>query len=174
MFMYIHSPEHPFTPSFCRETLSSELSGAVSWCGFHLHLATTLKASGFPFCAMWPLLLVINSRWKKQNLEKKIDILRWALLQRAKKIKAISKNLQLWNFSVFIMIIIFSKCSFPLLYYHSFAFKCSQMFIQTCSSTLTIAAYVSQEIYQWAFTKKNLKRLASTISILSSPQACSK
>ncbi|KAA8540794.1 hypothetical protein F0562_024287 [Nyssa sinensis] len=25
VFMYLHSPEHPFTPPFCRETLSSEL-----------------------------------------------------------------------------------------------------------------------------------------------------
>ncbi|BBH03791.1 UBX domain-containing protein [Prunus dulcis] len=37
LFMYLHSPEHPFTPSFCRETLSSELvvqfldANFVSW-----------------------------------------------------------------------------------------------------------------------------------------------
>ncbi|XP_047971616.1 plant UBX domain-containing protein 10-like [Salvia hispanica] len=63
MFMYIHSPDHPFTPNFCRETLSSELvvqfldANFVSWGGISsrgegLHMATSLKASSFPFCAI--------------------------------------------------------------------------------------------------------------------------
>ncbi|XP_057804471.1 plant UBX domain-containing protein 10-like isoform X2 [Salvia miltiorrhiza] len=63
MFMYIHSPDHPFTPNFCRETLCSELvvqfvdANFVSWGGISsrgegLHMATTLKVSSFPFCAI--------------------------------------------------------------------------------------------------------------------------
>lgn len=63
MLVYIHSPEHPFTPGFCRETLCSEVvvqyidANFVSWGGLvsrgeGLHMANTLKASGFPFCAV--------------------------------------------------------------------------------------------------------------------------
>ncbi|KAK6148336.1 hypothetical protein DH2020_019248 [Rehmannia glutinosa] len=63
MFMYIHSPEHPFTPSFCRETLCSELvvqfidTNFVCWGGFAssgdgLQMATALRVSTFPFCAV--------------------------------------------------------------------------------------------------------------------------
>ncbi|XP_073127889.1 plant UBX domain-containing protein 10-like [Henckelia pumila] len=63
LFMYIHSPEHPFTPSFCRETLSSEVTvqfldaNFVSWGtlasgGEGIHMATALRAASFPFCAV--------------------------------------------------------------------------------------------------------------------------
>lgn len=63
MFMYIHSPEHPFTPSFCRETLCSELvvqfldANFVSWGGLAgrgegLQMATALNVCSFPFCAV--------------------------------------------------------------------------------------------------------------------------
>ncbi|KAK4437295.1 Plant UBX domain-containing protein 10 [Sesamum alatum] len=63
MFMYIHSPEHPFTPSFCRETLCSEVvvqfldANFVCWGGLAgrgegLHMARTLNVSSFPFCAV--------------------------------------------------------------------------------------------------------------------------
>ncbi|KAK6148340.1 hypothetical protein DH2020_019252 [Rehmannia glutinosa] len=63
VFMYIHSPEHPFTPSFCRETLCSEVvvqfidTNFVCWGGFAssgdgLQMATALRVSTFPFCAV--------------------------------------------------------------------------------------------------------------------------
>lgn len=63
VFMYLHSPEHPFTPTFCRETLCSEVvvqfldANFVSWGalanrGEGLHMATTLSPSSFPFCAI--------------------------------------------------------------------------------------------------------------------------
>lgn len=63
MFLYIHSPEHPFTPSFCRETLCSEpvvqfldanfvCWGGLSSRGEGLHMATTLRVLSFPFCAI--------------------------------------------------------------------------------------------------------------------------
>ncbi|XP_073122305.1 plant UBX domain-containing protein 10-like [Henckelia pumila] len=63
LFMYIHSPEHPFTPSFCRETLSSEVTvqfldanfvswGALASGGEGIHMATALRAASFPFCAV--------------------------------------------------------------------------------------------------------------------------
>ncbi|PRQ17264.1 putative UBX domain-containing protein 2/7 [Rosa chinensis] len=63
LFMYLHSPEHPFTPSFCRETLSSELvvqfldANFVSWAALTdreegLQMAATLNPSCFPFCAI--------------------------------------------------------------------------------------------------------------------------
>ncbi|VVA30466.1 PREDICTED: plant UBX domain-containing 10 [Prunus dulcis] len=63
LFMYLHSPEHPFTPSFCRETLSSELmvqfldANFVSWGaladrGEGLQMAATMNPSCFPFCAV--------------------------------------------------------------------------------------------------------------------------
>ncbi|KAK6148341.1 hypothetical protein DH2020_019253 [Rehmannia glutinosa] len=63
MVMYIHSPEHPFTPSFCRETLCSELvvqfldANFVCWGGLAsrgdgLQMATALRVSSFPFCAV--------------------------------------------------------------------------------------------------------------------------
>lgn len=63
IFLYLHSPEHPFTPGFCRETLCSEVviqfldANFISWAalanrGEGLHLAYTLRASSFPFCAV--------------------------------------------------------------------------------------------------------------------------
>lgn len=63
MFMYIHSPEHPFTPSFCRETLCSEIvvqfldANFISWGGLAsggegLQMANALRACTFPFCAV--------------------------------------------------------------------------------------------------------------------------
>lgn len=63
VFMYLHSPQHPFTPSFCRETLSSELVtqfldanfvcwGALADRGEGLQMAATLNAASFPFCAV--------------------------------------------------------------------------------------------------------------------------
>ncbi|KAG7954513.1 hypothetical protein I3843_11G022700 [Carya illinoinensis] len=63
MFMYLHSPEHPFTPPFCRETLSSELAvqfldanficwGALANRGEGLQMATMLMPTSFPFCAV--------------------------------------------------------------------------------------------------------------------------
>lgn len=63
LFLYLHSPDHPFTPSFCGETLCSELVvqfldanficwGAVANRGDGLYMATTLGATSFPFCAV--------------------------------------------------------------------------------------------------------------------------
>ncbi|KAL3824866.1 hypothetical protein ACJIZ3_020895 [Penstemon smallii] len=63
VFMYLHSPEHPFTPSFCRETLCTEIIvqfldanfvcwGALANRGEGLQMATTLGVSTFPFCAV--------------------------------------------------------------------------------------------------------------------------
>ncbi|KAH7528433.1 hypothetical protein FEM48_Zijuj05G0071600 [Ziziphus jujuba var. spinosa] len=63
LFMYLHSPEHPFTPSFCRDTLCSDLvvqylaANFVSWGGFAdreegLQMAATLRPGSFPFCAV--------------------------------------------------------------------------------------------------------------------------
>lgn len=63
LFMYLHSPEHPFTPSFCRETLCSELAvqyldanfvcwGALASNGQGLHMAAILRPASFPFCAV--------------------------------------------------------------------------------------------------------------------------
>lgn len=63
LFMYLHSPEHPFTHSFCMETLSSELvvqyldANFVSWGaladrGEGMQMAATLEPSCFPFCAV--------------------------------------------------------------------------------------------------------------------------
>ena len=63
MFMYLHSPEHPFTPSFCSGTLCSELVvqfldanfvcwGAIADRGEGLQMAATLQPASFPFCAV--------------------------------------------------------------------------------------------------------------------------
>ncbi|XP_059303971.1 plant UBX domain-containing protein 10-like [Lycium ferocissimum] len=63
LFVYFHSPQHPFTPSFCSETLCCDLVvqfldanyvcwGALADRGEGLQMATTLKASSFPFCAL--------------------------------------------------------------------------------------------------------------------------
>ncbi|KDP31063.1 hypothetical protein JCGZ_11439 [Jatropha curcas] len=63
MFMYLHSPQHPFTPSFCRETLCSDLVvqfldanfvcwGAIADRGEGLQITATLQPASFPFCAV--------------------------------------------------------------------------------------------------------------------------
>ncbi|GMH01266.1 hypothetical protein Nepgr_003105 [Nepenthes gracilis] len=63
VFMYLHSRDHPFTGSFCRETLCTELvaqfldANFVSWGGVAdrgegLHMAATLRPASFPFCAV--------------------------------------------------------------------------------------------------------------------------
>ncbi|XP_068636544.1 plant UBX domain-containing protein 10-like [Aristolochia californica] len=63
LFVYLHSPEHPYTPPFCSETLGSELvvqfldSNFVSWAaissgGEGLQMTSALRAASFPFCAV--------------------------------------------------------------------------------------------------------------------------
>ncbi|XP_023879040.1 plant UBX domain-containing protein 10 isoform X2 [Quercus suber] len=63
MFVYLHAPEHPFTPSFCRDTLCSELvvqfldANFVCWGALAnreegLQMATILRPASFPFCAV--------------------------------------------------------------------------------------------------------------------------
>ncbi|KAI3505322.1 hypothetical protein L1887_27398 [Cichorium endivia] len=63
MFVYLHSPDHPDTPSFCEETLCSEVVSAfinenfVAWGGSiraseGFKMSNSLKASRFPFCAV--------------------------------------------------------------------------------------------------------------------------
>ncbi|CAM8912662.1 unnamed protein product [Rhodiola kirilowii] len=63
MFMYLHSPLHPFVHSFCRETLCCEVvvqfldANFVSWGGVAewgegVHMCSTLKPNSFPFCAL--------------------------------------------------------------------------------------------------------------------------
>ncbi|XP_062116194.1 plant UBX domain-containing protein 10-like [Humulus lupulus] len=63
LFMYLHSPEHPFTPSFCRETLCSELTaeyldanfvcwGALADKGQGLQMAALLGPATYPFCTV--------------------------------------------------------------------------------------------------------------------------
>ncbi|KAL4012465.1 plant UBX domain-containing protein 10-like [Cucumis melo var. makuwa] len=63
LFLYLHSPDHPFTPSFCEDTLCSELVvqfldanficwGALANRGEGLQMAITLGATSFPFCAV--------------------------------------------------------------------------------------------------------------------------
>lgn len=63
LFVYFHSPQHPFTPSFCCETLCCDLVvqfldanyvcwGALADRGEGLQMATSLRASSFPFCAL--------------------------------------------------------------------------------------------------------------------------
>lgn len=63
MFVYLHSPEHPFTPSFCSGTLCSELViqfldtnfvcwGAIADRGEGLQMALTLQPASFPFSAL--------------------------------------------------------------------------------------------------------------------------
>ncbi|XP_021889032.1 LOW QUALITY PROTEIN: plant UBX domain-containing protein 10-like [Carica papaya] len=63
MFMYLHSPGHPFTPSFCRNTLCSELivqfldANFVCWGALAdrvegLKMAAALQPASFPFCAV--------------------------------------------------------------------------------------------------------------------------
>lgn len=63
VFVYLHSPDHPLTPSFCHETLCSELAvqfldanfvswGAIESRGEGLEMAKALRVSSFPFCAV--------------------------------------------------------------------------------------------------------------------------
>ncbi|KAG9448892.1 hypothetical protein H6P81_008857 [Aristolochia fimbriata] len=63
LFVYLHSPEHPYTPLFCSETLGSELVvqfldtnfvswGAISSVGEGLQMTSALRATSFPFCAI--------------------------------------------------------------------------------------------------------------------------
>ncbi|CAN4086012.1 unnamed protein product [Withania somnifera] len=63
LFVYFHSPQHPFTPSFCSGTLCCDLVvqfldanyvcwGALADRGEGLQMATSLRASSFPFCAL--------------------------------------------------------------------------------------------------------------------------
>ncbi|KAG5618128.1 hypothetical protein H5410_017952 [Solanum commersonii] len=63
LFVYFHSPQHPFTPPFCSETLCCDLVvqfldanyvcwGALADRGEGLQMATSLRASSFPFCAL--------------------------------------------------------------------------------------------------------------------------
>ncbi|KAK4264362.1 hypothetical protein QN277_025553 [Acacia crassicarpa] len=63
VFMYIHSPEHPFTHNFCRETLCSELVtefldvNFICWGGFSdsgegMRMVATLRPASFPLCAV--------------------------------------------------------------------------------------------------------------------------
>ncbi|XP_028548754.1 plant UBX domain-containing protein 10-like [Dendrobium catenatum] len=63
VFVYLHSPDHPLTPSFCHETLCSELAvqfldanfvswGAVASRGEGLEMAMALRVTSFPFCAV--------------------------------------------------------------------------------------------------------------------------
>ncbi|XP_052209738.1 plant UBX domain-containing protein 10 [Diospyros lotus] len=63
LFVYLHSPDHPDTPSFCERTLCSEALTAfinenfVPWGGSiraseGFKMSNSLKASRFPFCAV--------------------------------------------------------------------------------------------------------------------------
>ncbi|OWM90513.1 plant UBX domain-containing protein 10-like [Punica granatum] len=63
LFLYLHSKEHPLTPSFCRETLCSELMvqfldanficwGGLAHRGEGSQMAATLQPGSFPFCAL--------------------------------------------------------------------------------------------------------------------------
>lgn len=63
LFVYLHSPDHPDTPSFCQRTLCSETVAAfvnenfVCWGGSiraseGFKMSNSLKASRFPFCAL--------------------------------------------------------------------------------------------------------------------------
>ncbi|KAF8005930.1 hypothetical protein BT93_K0266 [Corymbia citriodora subsp. variegata] len=63
LFLYLHAPDHPFTPSFCRETLCSEMVvqfldvNFISWGGLAdsgegLQMAMVLRPQSFPFCAV--------------------------------------------------------------------------------------------------------------------------
>eukprot|EP00252_Welwitschia_mirabilis_P025066 TRINITY_DN7693_c0_g2_i1.p1 TRINITY_DN7693_c0_g2~~TRINITY_DN7693_c0_g2_i1.p1 ORF type:complete len:495 (+),score=96.03 TRINITY_DN7693_c0_g2_i1:330-1814(+) len=63
LFVYLHSPDHPNTPLFCRDTLCSESvveflnENFVVWGGNvrtseGFRMSNSLKASTFPFCAI--------------------------------------------------------------------------------------------------------------------------
>jgi len=63
LFLYLHSPDHPFAAEFCGETLRSELviqfldANFVSWGalvdrGEGLQMCEVLRPASFPFCAV--------------------------------------------------------------------------------------------------------------------------
>lgn len=63
LFVYLHSPDHPDTPSFCEGTLCSQVMSEfvnenfVAWGGSiraseGFKMSNSLKASRFPFCAV--------------------------------------------------------------------------------------------------------------------------
>lgn len=63
VFMYLHSPDHPFANVFCKETLCSELViqfldvnfvswGALADRGEGLQMAAKLRPASFPCCAV--------------------------------------------------------------------------------------------------------------------------
>lgn len=63
LFVYLHSPDHPDSPIFCQRTLCNEALAAfinenfVVWGGSiraseGFKMSNSLKASGFPFCAV--------------------------------------------------------------------------------------------------------------------------
>ncbi|PIN00070.1 putative regulator of the ubiquitin pathway (contains UAS and UBX domains) [Handroanthus impetiginosus] len=63
LFVYLHSPEHPDTPAFCGRTLCNEVlttflnENFVTWgasvkASEGFKMSNSLKASGFPFCAV--------------------------------------------------------------------------------------------------------------------------
>lgn len=63
LFVYLHSPDHPDTPSFCQRTLCSDAfvdfvnQNFVCWGGSiraseGFKMSNSLKASRFPFCAL--------------------------------------------------------------------------------------------------------------------------
>lgn len=63
LFLYLHSPNHPFAAEFCRETLCSEVVvefldanfvswGAIADRGEGFQISGLLRPAGFPFCAV--------------------------------------------------------------------------------------------------------------------------
>ncbi|KAK9155109.1 hypothetical protein Sjap_002589 [Stephania japonica] len=71
LFIYLHSPDHPFTGPFCTSTLCLDLvvqfldANFVSWGGLAsreegLQMATALQVDTFPFCAVVAPALVDN------------------------------------------------------------------------------------------------------------------
>lgn len=63
VFVYLHSPDHPFTAAFCRDTLCSEVmapfldANFVCWAGIQSRgegqqVAAVLRPESFPFCAV--------------------------------------------------------------------------------------------------------------------------
>uniref|UniRef100_A0A7N0RAB2 UBX domain-containing protein n=1 Tax=Kalanchoe fedtschenkoi TaxID=63787 RepID=A0A7N0RAB2_KALFE len=63
VFMYLHSPQHPFAQSFCRETLRREVivqfldANFVSWGGIAesgegMRMASAMRPASYPFCAV--------------------------------------------------------------------------------------------------------------------------
>ncbi|KAJ0804474.1 putative UBX domain, Ubiquitin-like domain superfamily, Thioredoxin-like superfamily [Helianthus annuus] len=63
VFLYLHSPDHPFTPPFCKDTLCAEVVvqfldanfmswGGVANVGEGMHLAAAVQPTTFPFCAI--------------------------------------------------------------------------------------------------------------------------